>query len=273
MATVEKTGLMTHIDASGNKTVLYPVTIPSAVDGLEELLAKASPHNLLDNSDFRNPVNQRVLASYTGPGYAIDRWYAETSAVTVEVNDGYITINKGTGYGGIYQNLEQHDRLKGKMCTLAINIDGVVYTQAFALGQYGGGVRLGNTAVMLYSIDGMSVLLRHDDNKSSNVYWAALYEGEYTAETIPEYRPKGYGVELLECLRYYQYVEILAGPGAATSQRQFFTLPIPMRVTPTCEYFHAGDTPNEVTVRNNRLIDVIGASTYSHVFLHLSADL
>ena len=35
------------------------------------------------------------------------------------------------------------------------------------------------------------------------VEWIALYEGEYTAETLPEYQPKGYGAELLECQRYY----------------------------------------------------------------------
>jgi hypothetical protein len=33
--------------------------------------------------------------------------------------------------------------------------------------------------------------------------WMALYEGEYTAETLPEYQPKGYAAELQECRRYY----------------------------------------------------------------------
>ena len=31
----------------------------------------------------------------------------------------------------------------------------------------------------------------------------ALYPGEYTAEPIPEYQPKGYAAELAECQRYY----------------------------------------------------------------------
>ena len=39
---------------------------------------------------------------------------------------------------------------------------------------------------------------------SGNYLWAALYEGEYTAETLPEYQPKGYGAELAECQRYFQ---------------------------------------------------------------------
>ena len=31
--------------------------------------------NLLDNSDFRNPVNQRGATSYSGSVYTIDRWF------------------------------------------------------------------------------------------------------------------------------------------------------------------------------------------------------
>ena len=39
------------------------------------------------------------------------------------------------------------------------------------------------------------------------VRWAALYEGEYTAETLPPYVPKGYAAELAECLRYYRKIK------------------------------------------------------------------
>jgi hypothetical protein len=33
----------------------------------------------------------------------------------------------------------------------------------------------------------------------SEIVWIALYEGEYTADTLQEYQPKGYGAELLAC--------------------------------------------------------------------------
>lgn len=36
------------------------------------------------------------------------------------------------------------------------------------------------------------------------VEWAALYEGSYTAETMPEYHPKGYWAEFAECMRYFE---------------------------------------------------------------------
>lgn len=36
------------------------------------------------------------------------------------------------------------------------------------------------------------------------IAWAALYEGTYTEQTMPEYHPKGYGIEFAECWRYYR---------------------------------------------------------------------
>ena len=47
---------------------------------------KAVARNLLDNSDFTNPVNQRGQASYTmsaNGGYTIDRWMVGSSETTV----------------------------------------------------------------------------------------------------------------------------------------------------------------------------------------------
>ena len=63
--------------------------------------------------------------------------------------------------------------------------------------------------------------------------WAALYEGEYTAETLPPYVPKGYGAELAEFRRYYQcYDEVACANIDAAYPILGLTFP-PMRVTPT----------------------------------------
>lgn len=42
-----------------------------------------------------------------------------------------------------------------------------------------------------------------DPNTAEIAVWAALYEGVYTADTLPPYVPKGYAAELAECQRYY----------------------------------------------------------------------
>lgn len=48
--------------------------------------------NLLINSNFTNPVNQRGKVSYTS-GYTIDMWHHEKTNGILTVNGGYITLN------------------------------------------------------------------------------------------------------------------------------------------------------------------------------------
>lgn len=40
-----------------------------------------------------------------------------------------------------------------------------------------------------------------------------LFDGEYTADTLPEYRSKGYGAELAECQRYYRDIYLRGAVG------------------------------------------------------------
>lgn len=137
----------------------------------------AAPRNLLDNSDFRNPVNQRGQTSYTGNGYSIDRWKSGSSNSALTVNDGYITIT-GSNY---VQYIPGHK--DGTFSAFAKNISGGL--------------------VQLDTGYDASLSARYVNIPFGSWAWAALYEGEYTAETLPDYQPKGYGAELLECQRYY----------------------------------------------------------------------
>lgn len=166
--------------------------------------------NLLDNSDFRNPVNQRGKNSYTGDGaYTIDRWVIMGDA-TIAVNSGSITIGSASGDGRVGQIIPQ---------------------------QY---VKDGYTAFALRT-DGTLVSLTVWGNESGHIVvavppgeylWAALYVGEYTAETLPEYIPKGYAAELMECQRYYQQYSVV---GLTCRNNGYATtlLPVTMRVAPT----------------------------------------
>lgn len=156
--------------------------------------------NLLDNSDFTNPVNQGGKTIYTKDGYCIDRWYATTygGVFSVTLESGCIHIDQPKDYLRLYQNLENRSKHTGKTVTCAINIDGVVYCYSFVLGS-GRGWLIENE-VQLHSVDSMDFVL--DFYVEKRVYWVALYEGEYTIDTIPEYQPKGYNVELLNCGGY-----------------------------------------------------------------------
>ena len=174
--------------------------------------------NLLDNSDFSNPVNQRGKNSYTGYDYTIDRWKINNSSsdtyATVSLGTGCITLASTDSTEAYLSQHIAHDQLLEKKVTFCIKLkDGVLsvvsVTYPTAPNQ-GGGVYLGgdnqiNFSTSIYSWPGyLEARIIAKSGKSINIEWAALYEGEYTAKTIPMYRPKGYFEELQACRKYYR---------------------------------------------------------------------
>lgn len=150
-----------------------------------------NPRNLLDNSDFRNPVNQRGITS--GNGYILDRWIFYESSfsgnVTISTNANGTTVTAATGAVNccILQKFVDKNYDAGKY-TMAVKTTG---------GFLFGNVQAADAANNVYQ----AVLWFPS---GTTIEWAALYEGTYTAETLPEYRCNGYGAELAECQRYYQ---------------------------------------------------------------------
>lgn len=221
-------------------------------------------YNLLDNSDFRNPVNQRGKTSYSNsPQYSIDRWIVDSKVNTMTVNNGYITITAKSGYeGSLYQKWEGMVTF-GKKLTLAAKVkNGELIVVS---GQYPT-VAPSSTTVIAAVTSG-SVTLRIEaaaeygaaviaatPGSSINLEWAALYEGEYTAETLPEYQPKGYGAELSECQRYFYnflYNDGIFFPAVANNnQIPGFLFPVEMRVVPTItiSYLSVWDTRGFVSL-------------------------
>ena len=154
-----------------------------------------TPHNLLDNSDFLHPVNQRGAASgnYSW-NYAIDRWMLNGSGFVID--DNGITIPAG---GRLVQRHKAGMITTTDGKTLAVQLaDGSVFSTTSAT-QYGN-LYLSKSSTNEYSTANI-------ENKGSGnitVKWAALYEGSYTADTLPPYVPKGYAAEFAECRRYFR---------------------------------------------------------------------
>lgn len=163
--------------------------------------------NLLDNSDFRNPVNQRGKTAYTGNVYTIDRWQVWQDTMTV--GNGFVKAN------ALFQFLQ-------------IPID-KVYTLVACAEDGSKAVVSGMPLNAVSALkDGVSVTLTNIAGytepiigSEKNLIWAALYEGEYTAETLPEYQPKGYGAELLECQRYYEKTDLIYDANNMTVDKTF----------------------------------------------------
>ena len=214
-----------------------------------------TPHNLLDNSDFTNPVNQRGASSYSGYNYSIDRWYGSALYQTVSIQNNYITVSAtGTSYCGIRQKLENMASLAGKTITFAAQIYSSVGTRLTfldgsgnALATVNGAAGLNQTLILTYTVpsDATSdsvvptiVCRTEAKGDSANIYWAALYEGSYDASTLPAYVPKGYAAELAECQRYYQFIPEQTSCAFSTSAQsnKYFASSInfpQMRIAPT----------------------------------------
>lgn len=190
----------------------------------------AAARNLLDNSNFE--VNQRDIAVgqsalTTAYKYKVDRWKAFTTnttgsyfALTAESNVAIAppsAATDGNAFTDLMQNIKNYSSRKGKTYTFAANIVyrsvASTFVTTFQMGGVADGIAITpNAKAQFFSVDGANVLIRiHNDGSGGLadellIKWTALYEGEYTAENLPPYIPKGYGVELTECLRYFERV-------------------------------------------------------------------
>ena len=173
-------------------------------DGSTEWLGSNKPiRNLLDNSDFEI-AQAGYGGSHGAQAYACDRW--KLISGTVSHGNAGLTLN-----GTIAQVLENAP-------------SGPVRAAASA-------------GTITYDASAKTVTIA--TTEATVISWAALYEGSYTADTLPPYTPKGYAAELAECQRYYQACEILQLPiknpdvdtnNIFQNSVQFFE---PMRIAPT----------------------------------------
>lgn len=147
-------------------------------------ISKADHRNLLDNSDFRNPVNQRGQTIWNSNGGIIDRWsiYSpDETKRTASLSDSGLTIE----YGGVVRqtipkNIVPYNLMEAAFTIALWRADETVLIKHSGMWTDGSG----------------NYVMTLDAGTWTHV---ALYEGAYTAETLPEYHPKGYMVEALNC--------------------------------------------------------------------------
>ena len=185
----------------------------------------ACAYNLLDNSDFVHPVAQSgVNGAHGATGYAVDRWMRTSGATVSQAADGLKIVSDKTSWtAGIQQRIEAKRfadvmtfAVRGVFpvaCRLFVYIGSG--TTNFGTAYFQGDAAERTLVLKLTKPDGLTgdevvnVYISPDTESTGTaavVRWAALYEGEYTAETLPPYVPKGYAAELAECLRYYRRI-------------------------------------------------------------------
>ena len=204
----------------------------------------ACVYNLLDNSDFVHPINQRGETSKQASWvYWIDRWLSDTEKTAAQLTSSGIRlpataeknlrilqrvplerIKKGQSY-----TIAAYDASGNVFCVSGV-FDGEQLTgDASSGGKYWLSLNKGDNLTYWYCI--------LDAYADITVKCMALYEGEYTAENLPPYVPKGYAAELAECLRYYRKIkgDSQTFGGYATSGNAYAFIPLTqaMRIAPT----------------------------------------
>lgn len=242
------------------------LTIPrgdtGSIDNLAENVALeiakynfGQPYNLLDNSDFAHPVAQAgVNGAHGATGYAVDRWMLTSGATVSQAADGLKIVSDKTSWtAGIQQRIEAKRfadvmtfAVRGVFpvaCRLFVYIGSG--TTNFGVAYFQGDASERTLVLKLTKPDGLTgdevvnVYISPDTGSTGTaavVRWAALYEGEYTAETLPPYVPKGYAAELAECLRYYRKIkgDTQTFTGCSSGGWSYAFIPLQaMRIAPT----------------------------------------
>lgn len=227
-------------DVANDLTTPEPnVAVLDAYQG-KVLLDMVAARNLLDNSNFTDPVNQRggTSGAVTAWTYFIDRWQATDAALTYSIGTDGLHLTAGEAW--MAQNVQSSETKVGTTYTLVVGFsDGTftLCTGALPAGETSwtefAGENDDNCYVRMAKITGAVISCSFKPKKAVVATWAALYEGAYTADTLPPYVPKGYAAELAECMRYAivlpNQMRIRAATISHNTLEVFVPLPMLMR--------------------------------------------
>lgn len=214
------------------------------INQVNKLLNGAVYPNLLDNSDFTNPVNQRSEAVYdylTGIGYGPDRWQLVEAKYTL-ASQTVTSAGSSHTYGSQLRQIIPLEKIKiGDTVTASIStesgilngtaklelkIDTSVSDLPYVIEQDWGGVKIG---CIKENVCHVIVFLK--ENKSVKINWVKLEKGSVATP----YVPKAFGDELLECLRYFVGGVGIGSAGIVSGStfRVLIPTPVPMRTAPS----------------------------------------
>lgn len=224
------------------------------INQVNKLVNGAVYPNLLDNSDFTNPVNQRGDSVFDTNGYCIDRWQVFES--TYDTTTRTVTADDVAGtYGSQFRQIIDTNLLsENDTVSVSAYVNNTIYKFTKTISLYTGSI-LDAPYDLETSWGGFKIiLLAHrpkvffvmflKPSQKITVNWAKLERGT----SVTPYTPKGYGVEMAKCLRYYYQVSSVRTFGQQHTGAGTYVnviLPQVMRVTPTVS------APGEWTIRFN----------------------
>lgn len=177
---------------------------------IDAAVKNAAPYNLLKNSYFANPVNTKGQNTYKGAVEGINEWSCTSAHWILTVEDGCIKVSdnpdsSGTSTTMIRQYIPVDASLRGKTVTLGAKLKGEdvrLNINNKETGPYAGNADW-HIKTLTYVIpedaDSIFIALQSRNMVTWYAEWASLVLGEYTKDTFPDYHPKGYMVEALNC--------------------------------------------------------------------------
>ena len=167
------------------------------------IIAGQGVKNLLINSNFKDPINSSGKTSWSASGFTIDKWRTD-SAATVNLTSSGITIDATSVAGNFQQNI---NNLQNGTYTFAALVNNVIRTIVFtnnngtittvdnSNASFGdsGSINVGKESSAYY------VQINNLQGHTNTIAWAALYEGNYTVDTLPNYIPKDKLIEMSNC--------------------------------------------------------------------------
>lgn len=215
-------------------------------NGLANLPTISNP-NLLINSDFRGPVNQRGSTIYYGGAnkcYTIDRWCmgANDFDRTVEIIDGGIKItNPNTTYIGSFQQVFESPLPSGDY-TLSIKVTSISgAVTIFCDGANTGSQKNLEVGINTKTMRGTSISAVNIHLAASSsivIEWIKLEVGTVATS----FAPRIYAEELALCQRYFNRLKttypLLIAQQAVAENSTYINIPLPvsLRATPSIKY-------------------------------------
>ena len=215
-------------------------------------LPDLSRPNLLINSDFRYPVNQRGETNYINNTnwqwcYTVDRWALNGSlnSMSVSVNNGSITVINNSDYAAHFRQWFER-KYDNNYYTVTINVVSVtgivkVYMDE---GIKSNALTVGKNVITLSATpEYFNVFL--DSDASIELEYIKLEVGNVATQFVP----RQYAEEVMLCRRYYRNDAVRLVSYQHTNRYAYFAYNFePMRDVPTFSYVGFAETLNHAGV-------------------------
>lgn len=220
--------------------------------------------NLGDNTNLLNPVNQQGQASYTGDStspYCIDRWRISNGTTYTVGTYTLSAANYANRACGMWQTnlLGEHWLSIGDNVTVSIYANGQLHTAVMqvldrdsysSFADVPAGYTCDDFEIVLctYAGDNTIYNLGIYPKKPLTVNYIKWEKGLYATP----YAPKGFGLEQLECMRYYQTIKGIKYVlrKALASEGFPYVIPVtfmPMRAVPQTDITVTEGAENNLT--------------------------